>query len=166
METREYNRKWRQEHPLYWKEYYKDHKKEILKNNAKWRENNKADVIYFHISEDGRILYIGSSGQRAVVERQSAHLTGNSNLKMTVEEYIEKYRFSTIMYKDLTRFNLSRHDLYFLESYFKKNHVQVLDGNNVKYKEDELTRSEDELIRIAEQEEYKLFNFDLEKYLN
>lgn len=166
MQRKEYNKKWREEHPDYWKEYYLDHKDVILKNNADWRENNKKDIIYFHVSEDGEVLYIGSSGERPVIERQSAHLTGNSNLKMTAEEYIEKHKFNKIMYKDLTLFNLSRQDLYCLEKYYKEHYPQVIEGNNVNYKEEGLTRSEEELIKIAEEQEYEIFDFDLERYIN
>lgn len=157
-------RKFKEKHPDYWKQYYRDHKKQILQTGKQWREDNKGDYIYFHISEDGEILYIGSSGGRPFIERQSLHMNGNSNIKLTINEYVGKYNFSDIIYKDFTNLNLSRQDLYFIEKYFKDRYKEIIDSRKVHYNKEKLTRSEEELIEIAESVEFK--EFDIDRYLN
>lgn len=146
----------------YFKEYYKNHKNELDKKNKEWRKSNKGDFVYLHIDEDGKALYIGSTS-RPLIERQSAHLTGNSNLNMTIEEYIDKYNFSTILYKDFTKYKLNRCDLYFIEGYFKEKFGEIIKNKVPNPKEEELSLRKDELIKIAEKA--KLEEFDIDKYL-
>lgn len=143
------------------KEYYKNHKDDLDEKNKEWRESNKGDFVYFHMSK-AKVLYIGSTS-RPLIERQSAHLTGNSNLKMNVEEYIKKYKFSKILYKDFSKYGLNRCDLYFIEGYFKEKFGEIIKNKVPNPKEEELSKGKDELIKIAE--EVELEEFDIDKYL-
>lgn len=146
----------------YFKEYYKNHKEDLDKKNKEWRESNKGDFVYFHLNEDGKVLYTGSTS-RPLIERMSAHMTGNSNLNMTIEEYIDKYNFSTILYKDFTKYKLNRCDLYFIEGYFKEKFGEIIKNKVPNPKEEELSKGKDELIKIAQ--EVELEEFDIDKYL-
>lgn len=159
--SKEYYNKNREYYLEYFKEYYKNHKDELDKKNKEWRESNKGDFVYFHMSK-AKVLYIGSTS-RTLIERQSAHMTGNSNLNMNVEEYIKKYKFSKILYKDFTRYNLNRCDLYFIEGYFKEKFGEIIKNKVPNPKEEELSKDKDELIKIAE--EVELEEFDIDKYL-
>lgn len=161
--SKEYYNNNREYYLEYFKEYYKNHKDELDKKNKEWRESNKGDFVYFHLNEDGKVLYTGSTGGRPFIERQSAHLTGNSNLNMTIEEYIDKYNFSAILYKDFTKYELNRYDLYFIEGYFKDKFGEMIKNKVPNPKEEELSKNKDKLIKIAE--EVKLEKFDIDKYL-
>ena len=144
------------------KEYYKNNKEDLDEKNREWREKNKGDFVYFHLNEDGKILYVGSTS-RPLNERMSAHMTGNSNLNMTIEEYIDKYNFSTILYKDFTKYKLNRCDLYFIEGYFKEKFGEIIKNKVPNPKDEKLSKSKDELIKI--EEEVELEEFDIDKYL-
>lgn len=149
----------------YYKEYYKVHKDDIRKKQALWRElNAKMDTVYLFEDKRGQTLYIGSSSR--FKERMSAHCTANSNLKMSAKEMIDKYNLSMIIYKDFSKYNLSRDDLFFIESYFKENIKEIIKTNAVNYNEKNLTRSKEELTNIAtKQVVYKKF-VQMDRYLN
>ena len=76
----------------------------------------------------------------------------------------EKYNLSLVGFKNFKKYNLNKQDLSFLENYFKTEYVNILGKNKVKFKEDEMSRSKEELIHIALEEPYTEFSFD--KYLN
>lgn len=161
-----YRKKYYENNKDYFKNYYKEKKEIILENARRWREKNeKMDAVYFFINNEGENFYIGSS---SIFEtRMSAHCTSNSNLHMTAEEMVSDsdINLSTILYKDFTSYNLSRDDLYFLERWYKNNTKELRKTNQVYYKEENLTRSKEELIDLAEnQVEYKEFE-KLDRYL-
>ena len=149
----------------YYKNYYKIHREEILATAKKWREENKIDSVYFFIDSNVQTLYIGSTGGR-LKERMSAHLTSNSNLGLTIEELVFDWKLSRILYKDFTQYNLSRNDLYWIENYYKEScEDEILAKMKApKVDENELSRSVEELIEIAENTEY--MEYKLDKYLN
>ena len=150
--------KFKEQNPNYWKEYYKSHKEDIKRNTERWVEEHKGMFVYFHISKNSEILYIGKTENLEI--RQSAHLTANSHLKMDIEQYIEKYDFCTILYKDFTKYNLNDEDLSFLENWHKENYEEIIKGRNVKYKEELLSKSPEELISLCKLEQMVLFNLD------
>jgi len=165
----QYNQRFKEKHPdyatKYYKGYYQVNKKEMLEKHAMWRECNvKMDTVYFFVDKDGKIIYIGSSSRFR--ERISSHCTANSNLKMNAEEMVDKYKLSIILYKDFTEYNLSRDDLYYLESYFKGSTKEIIKTNAVHCNEKNLTRSKEDLIDIAiNKVQYKAFQ-QLSRYLN
>ena len=144
--------------------YYKENREHIREQQKEYRENNVyLDAVYFFIDNTEDVLYIGSSSR--LNERISNHMTKHSNLKMTAEE-LANIGLNKIIYKDFSECGLSRADLFFIERYFKDN-VEELIGRRKKvgYKEEELTRSKEELIRLAEETDYTEFN-KLNRYLN
>lgn len=166
--VKQYAQKFYENHPNYatnyYKEYYKVHKEDMLKKQAKWRECNvKMDTVYFFMDKNGQTLYIGSSSRFR--DRISAHCTANSNLKMSAEEMVDEYNLEKIIYKDFTQYNLSRDDLYYLESYFKENTKEIIKTNAVHYDEKHLTRSKEELEILTESIDFQEFE-QLDRYLN
>lgn len=166
---REYGKKYYREHEDYFREYrkeynpkyYQEHKEELKEYAKQYHKNHREDVVYFHLDSNGICNYIGSV-TRNLKERQSAHMTGNSNLEMDMLEYIEKYDFSDIYYKDFTKYNLNKTDVRFIEKYFKKRFKEKI-PSPVYFNKEKLSRSEDELIEIAENEDFQ--KFDLSKYI-
>jgi hypothetical protein len=146
----------------YYQEYYNENKEDYVRNRERYNERHDGSYIYFHISEDAEVIYIGATSNMGY--RQSAHMTNDSNLKMTFEEYQDLYNFSIITYKDFTKYNLNKQDLKFLEHHFKYIYNEVRKGNKVHYLEHELSRSVEELINIAIREEMLLYPID--KYLD
>lgn len=146
----------------YFKEYYENNKEDYVRNRERYNQRHTGSYIYFHISEKAEVLYIGKTNIMGY--RQSAHLTKDSNLKMNFEEYQKLYGFSIICYKDFTKYNLNKYDLSFLEHWFKDNYKQIIKGNSVHYIESELSRSAEELIKIANREQMVLYPID--KYLD
>lgn len=171
----EYNREYRKNNPEkfrgyrekakdYLTNYYKEHREHIREQQKEYRENNVyLDAIYFFIDKNNETLYLGSSAR--LNERISSHMTANSNLKMTAEELAE-IGLKKIIYKDFSEYGLSRADLFFIEQYFKNKVKELIEcRKSVGYKEEELTHSKEELIRIAEETDYKEYK-KLERYLN
>ncbi|OSA91025.1 UNVERIFIED_ORG: hypothetical protein B2H93_14810 [Clostridium botulinum] len=154
---KKYQREYYKNHKEYFKEYYENHKERILQFNKEWREKYKGDYVYFHMDNLDEILYIGSTS-RVMIERQSLHMNGKSNLKMNEEEYKKKYGFKNILYKDFTKYNLNREDLYYIESYFKDIYEEKIKGKSVRYKIEKLSKKKEELIQIAQLEEFQEFN--------
>lgn len=162
---REYNKMWREKNPDYFKEYYKEHRKKILESAKRWREENKGDYVYFYINKDGSNIYIGSTGGRPLVERTSFHLNSHSNLQMSAEDLVNDHYLTCILFKNFNEYKLSREDLYAIEKYYKDEQGSILNKQTIIIHEENLTRSIDELIEIAENTKYEEFK-KLEKYLN
>lgn len=162
--SREYYKNNRDYYRDYYKKYRVIHKEHMAETQKKWREfNDKRDTVYMFINDFGNNIYVGSTTYKNT--RLSNHLTGNSNLKMTAEELVNNYLMVGIIYKDFTEYNLSRDDLYYIESYFKESQGEILGVKPVTVNEENLTRSKEELIEIAENKvEYQEFNID--RYLN
>jgi hypothetical protein len=146
----------------YYQEYYLENKEDYVRNRERYNERHDGSYIYFHISEDADVIYIGATSNMGY--RQSAHMTNDSNLKMTFEEYQNLYNFSIITYKDFSEYNLNKQDLKFLENFFKQNFGEVRKGNKVHYIKSELSRSVEELEEIAIREEMLLY--PINKYLD
>lgn len=165
MANAEYNKWYYSTHKNYYenyrKEYYKTHKDYYKEYCKEWIEDNKGDCVYFHMNKDNQYIYVGSTNNIKV--RQSAHLTGNSNIKMNIDEYIEKYNFKKIMYKDFSKYDLTQADLKYIEKYFKERYGEII-KSIVLLDLNKLTKSENELIEIAEKEAFK--EFDLSRYMN
>lgn len=157
-------KKYREKAKDYLTNYYKENRLHIRNQQKEYRENNVyLDAVYFFINKSDETLYLGSSAR--LNERISNHMTNHSNLKMTAEELAE-IGLKKIIYKDFSEYGLSRSDLFFIEQYFKDNVKELIEcKKNVGYKEEELTRSKQDLIRIAEETDYKTYE-KLEKYLN
>lgn len=145
--------------------YYIEHKEHMLETAKRWREANKGDYVYFYINEDGNNIYIGSTGERPFIERSSFHLNSHSNLKMSAEDLVNDYNLTYILFKDLSEYKLSREDLYLLEKYYIEEQGSILNKKQIVINEENLTRSINELIEIAESTEYKEFK-KLDRYLN
>lgn len=179
----EYMRGYREEHReeinAYSRDYYKEHKEwyqnynkiytanhseEKAETARLWRIENTRYVVYFHMNKKNECLYIGSSA-RPIIERQSAHLTNNSNLKIDAKEYQEKFEITEIKYLDFTELGINRQDLYYLESYLKSITKEVLGKMSVPYKEEELSRSKEQLRELINKVEFIKFD-KLERYLN
>lgn len=84
---------------------------------------------------------------------------------MNIEELIDEYNFSTIIYKDLTKYNLNKAELNFIENYYKDKYNEIISNRKARFSDCNLTRDKDELVSIAENEEFKEFE-KLNKYLN
>jgi GIY-YIG catalytic domain. len=149
----------------YYKEYYIQNREHILQKQSLWRQENiKMDTVYMFVNNEGETLYIGSSSR--FKERISAHCTSNSNLNMTAEEMVDEFGLEKIIFKNFDEYNLSRHDLFFLEYYFKSNTEEIIKTSEVHYNEEKLTRSKSELIDIATNKvKWEEFN-KLDRYLN
>ncbi len=155
-----------EERKEYFKRYYQENKEHCRKLHDDWIEKHKGDFVYFHINEDGKTLYIGSFYSRPLIERQSFHMIGKSNLKINYYDYTNKYNFSEILYKDFSGHNLNVDELHFIENYYIDKYKPKLNkkhNNNESYN-NQFNYSKNELIKIAENEELKIFNTD--KYLN
>lgn len=149
MTQQEYMKEWKRRNPDYFHNYYLAHKEHMLETARLWREANKGDFIYFYVNTDGDNLYIGSTGGRCFIERASFHLCSHSNLKMSAEDLVNDYNLECILYKDLTEYNLSRNDLYYLEKFYIEKEGAILNKKPINI-EGNLTRSKEELINIAE----------------
>ncbi|OOM81836.1 hypothetical protein CLPUN_08140 [Clostridium puniceum] len=176
-EYNEYHRNYRKNNPEKFKKYREDRKdyqhnyyiqnyENIRLQQKGYRDNNlKFDAVYFFMFNE-EISYIGSSAR--FKERMSAHCCGDSNLKMSAEEMVQAKLLNKILYKDFNEYNLNRADLYFIEQYEKDRNCnnEILGKNNkVPYKEENLSRSKEELIKIANEIEFKEFD-KLDRYLN
>ncbi len=157
-------KKYREDRKNYQHDYYIQNYEKIRLQQKEYRDNNlKLDAVYFFMFDD-EVSYIGSSAR--FQERMSAHCCGDSNLKMSAEEMAQANLLNKIVYKDFSEYNLSRSDLFFIEGYFKENADELIEcKKTVGYKEEELTRGKDELIRIAEETDYTEYE-KLERYLN
>ncbi|MVX64647.1 hypothetical protein GKZ28_13185 [Clostridium chromiireducens] len=148
---------------LYYKEYYKLHKERILLNHKLWVEQKAIDSVYCFRDIDGNVLYWGSSSR--FQERISSHLVGNSHLSMKADEMVSEWLLDKIEYQNYSQYNLSRADLYYIESYHKIKEKEMLKTAEVHYNENELTRSKEDLQLLADSLEFVEFD-KLEKYLN
>lgn len=146
--------------------YYLEHKEHMLDNAARWREENvKLDSVYLFLGEEeNEVLYVGSSSR--FNERVSAHLTNNSNIDLTIEELVD-LGLTKIIYKDFTKYGLNRTDLFFLEQYYKdQTEEKIKNKRAFKYSwEEKLSKSKEDLIKIAEKENFIIFE-KLLRYLN
>ncbi|NSB12107.1 hypothetical protein [Clostridium beijerinckii] len=147
----------------YRRAYYSCNKITMLENAQRWREANSGKYIYFIVNEDGASIYTGSYLDRPIVERISFHLHGHSNLHMDAMELQEKYQMSTVLFKNFKEYGLNKQDIHFLENYYKTEFVNVLGNNKVRFNEDELSMTKEELIQLAESVPYE--EFDIDKYL-
>ncbi|NYC74337.1 hypothetical protein DE167_004903 [Clostridium beijerinckii] len=177
--SREYYKEHKEEMNAYSKEYYKNnreyyrnyyknyrvlHKEHMAETQKKWREfNDKRDTVYMFINDLGENIYVGSTTYKGT--RLVNHLTGNSNLKLTAEELVSDYNLVGILYKEFTEYNLSREDLYLIENFYLEKQGSILNKKPIVIHEENLTRSKEELIDIAEKVEYKEFD-KLERYLD
>lgn len=166
-EMNAYSREYYKEHKEWFSNYNKiytaNHSEEKAETARRWRIENTKFIVYFHMNIKGECLYIGSSA-RPIIERQSAHLTNNSNLKMNSREYKEKYEIAEIKYLDFTEFGINRQDLFYLESYLKSITKEVLGKMSVAYREEELSMSKKILQELVNKVEFKIFD-KLDKYL-
>lgn len=160
---REYQKRWLDKNPDYFKEYYQNHKQRILDNHKKWLEEKAIDSIYCFVNTDGNVLYAGSSAR--FQERISSHCTKHSHLKMSAEEMVMEWGLDKIMYQDYSEYNLSRHDLYYIESQFKLKNKELIKTAEVHFDENKLTRSKNELELLSDSLEFIEFE-KLERYLN
>jgi Ni,Fe-hydrogenase I large subunit len=165
---KEYNKrsyeKNKEKQSLYYREYYyPNHREIMLERGRKWRElNDKLDCVYLMKNNKFENIYIGSTTHKA---RFSAHLTGNSNLKMDAEELVNNYNLSSIIYQCFDEYDLNRHDLYWIEKFYKDTQGEIFKGNSVPCDLSKLSRSEDELFEIINNVEFIEF-CKLDKYLN
>lgn len=161
---KELNKKWLEEHPDYWKNYYKLHKEHMMFTQKMWREfNDKKDIVYKFVDDKGTNIYVGSTTY--IGTRLGNHLVGNSHLKMSAEEMVEEWGLDKILYKDFSEYNLSRDDLYYIESYYKSKEKELMKTSEVHFDEDKLTRSKEELQLLSDSLDFIEFN-KLERYLN
>ena len=148
----------------YHRGYYQEHKDKMLCQARDWRILNSGQFIYFMIDEDGHYIYTGQFLDRPIIERLSLHLHGKSNLHMDANTMQEKYNLALVCYKHFDKYNLNKQDLNFLENYFKTEYENILGKNGVHFDEGNLSRSKEELLKIALEEPLQEFSFD--KYLN
>ena len=147
----------------YHKNYYKENKEKMKENHEKYLKSNKGEFVYFHLNKDGEVLYVGSYLDRPIEERQSAHLTGNSNLKMTAKEYKDKYGLDKIIYKNYEGFMFNLDELHWVENYFIEKYKPILNKVRPKFNEDNFALKKEGLEYMAEA--MFIQEFDLEKYL-
>lgn len=163
----EYHHNYYMENKDYWHNYYlntKDKYRESKAVRAKtWRSINSGKYVYFLVDEDGKFVYTGSYFDRPLIERISFHMNGHSNLKMTGKQLQENFGLSVCLFKSFEKYDLNSQDILFIEDYFKKNYSQVLGKNKVNWKEENLSKTQKELIEIAELEPFE--EFDIDKYL-
>ncbi|MDU1603523.1 MAG: hypothetical protein E6845_11195 [Clostridium sp.] len=160
---KEYSKNYYLKNKDYFKDYYLKNKEKMKENHEKYLDSNKGEFVYFHLDKDGEVLYVGSYLDRPIAERQSAHLTGNSNLKMTAEEYKEKYGLDKIIYKDYFGFMFNLDELHFVENYFIEKYKPILNKVRPKFNEDNFALKKEGLEYMAEA--MFIQEFDLEKYL-
>lgn len=165
---REVNRLYREKNrdrlKTYHQIYYIEHKEHMLLTAKRWREANKGDFVYFYINSEGDNIYVGSTS-RPLVERSSFHLLNHSNLNCSAEDLVNDYHLECILFKNFDKYNLSREDLYFIERYYIETTGSILNKQKIVINEENLTRSTDELIEIAESTKFEQFN-KLDRYLN
>ena len=142
----------------YYKNYYKENKEKMKENHEKYLKSNKGEFVYFHLNKDGEVLYVGSYLDRPIEERQSAHLTGNSHLKMTAKEYKDKYGLDKIIYKNYEGFMFNLDELHFVENYFIEKYKPILNKVRPKFNEDNFALKKEGLEYMFIQE------FDMGKY--
>ncbi|VYU50982.1 hypothetical protein [Clostridium butyricum] len=163
---KEYHKNYYKENKEYFKDYYKNYylknKEKMKENHQKYLDSNKGEFVYFHLDKDGEVLYVGSYLDRPIEERQSAHLTGNSNLKMTAEEYKEKYGLDKIIYKDYFGFMFNLDELHFVENYFIEKYKPILNKVRPKFNEDNFALKKEGLEYMAEA--MFIQEFDMGKY--
>lgn len=166
--VKESKRKWVENNKERLKEYhhnyYLENRGHILFLGKKWREENaKMDTVYFFMNEN-EVLYIGSSHWSEI--RLQNHLNNNSNLEYTVEELVDM-GLSKIVYKDFTKYNLNRTELFYLEQYFKDQTGDKLSKISAFKDKDleNLNKSTEELIEIANKENFIIYE-KLVSYLN
>jgi hypothetical protein len=156
-------KEWKEKNPDYFKNYYIVHKEHMLENAEKWRqEKDLISTVYWFKNSENENIYIGSTTHKA---RFSSHLTGNSHLNLDAETLVSEYDLDKIVYKDFSEYNLNRYDLYFLEKYYKEIEKSILDGKAVPFREDQLSKSKEELIDIANSTSLRIFD-KLDRYLN
>ncbi|KQB79666.1 hypothetical protein AK964_01580 [Clostridium butyricum] len=160
---KEYSKNYYLKNKDYFKDYYLKNKEKMKENHEKYLDSNKGEFVYFHLDKDGEVLYVGSYLDRPIAERQSAHLTGNSNLKMTAEEYKEKYGLDKIIYKDYEGFMFNLDEIHFVENYFIEKYKPILNKVRPKFNEDNFALKKEGLEYMAEA--MFIQEFDLEKYL-
>lgn len=161
--SREYYKNHKEYYQNYYHNYYLENKEHILMNHKLWVEQNSIDSVYCFKNIDGNILYWGSSAR--FQERISAHCTKNSHLKMSAEEMVSEWFLDKIEYQDFSKYNLNRHDLFWIEKFYKETQEEILKGNAVICDLNKLSRSEDELFEIINNTKFTIFD-KLEKYLN
>ena len=146
----------------YYKNYYKENKEKMKENHEKYLKSNKGEFVYFHLNKDGEVLYVGSYLDRPIEERQSAHLTGNSHLKMTAKEYKDKYGLDKIIYKNYEGFMFNLDELHFVENYFIEKYKPILNKVRPKFNEDNFALKKEGLEYMAEA--MFIQEFDMGKY--
>lgn len=78
---------------------------------------------------------------------------------------VSEWFLDKIEYQNYAEYNISRDDLYYIESYHKNKEKEILKTAEVHYNEDKLTRSKEDLETLANSVEFVEFD-KLEKYLN
>lgn len=121
------------------------------------------NYLYIYLDINNRPIYIGSTSNMNT--RQQQQLTGNSNLKMSIRELIEKYDFDRIIYKDFEKLN--RDDLYVIEGMLQKKLKPKITMNDVKLFRDDTSRSNNELFKIMDRLDFEeMDEFDIARYKN
>ncbi|OOP74135.1 GIY-YIG nuclease family protein [Clostridium beijerinckii] len=161
--SREYYKNHKEYYQNYYKNYYLENKDRILMNHKLWVDQKSIDSIYCFRNIDGKVLYWGSSSR--FQERISAHCTANSHLKISAEQMVSEWFLDKIEYQNYSKYNLSRDDLFYLESYQKSKEKEILKTAEVNFNEDKLTRSKEALEELADNVEFVEFD-KLDKYLN
>lgn len=121
-EYKKRNRKFRENNPLYYKNYRKEHPEKIEKARKKQIEKNSGDFIYFFFDWKMRVIYCGSTTN--LKARIQQHFTGNTSIGVTFDNLCDghnEYDYMITCYKDFTKYDLTRLELYYIEKFLKDN---------------------------------------------
>lgn len=121
------------------------------------------NYLYVYLDYDNNPIYVGSTSNMKT--RQQQQLTGNSNLKMTIHELVEKYYFDRIVYKDFEELN--RDDLYVIEGMLQKKLKPKITMNDVKLFREGTSISNRELFKIMDNLDIReMDEFNISRYKN
>jgi hypothetical protein len=121
------------------------------------------NYLYTYLSSNNEPIYVGSTSNMNV--RQQQQLTGNSNLKMNINELIEKYDFKRIVYKDFEELN--REDLYVIEGMLQRKSKPKIEMNDVRLFREGTSRSNRELFKIMDNLDIEeMDEFNISRYKN
>jgi hypothetical protein len=121
------------------------------------------NYLYIYLSSNNEPIYVGSTSNMNV--RQQQQLTGNSNLKMNINELIEKYDFKRIVYKDFEELN--REDLYVIDGMLQRKSKPKIEMNDVRLFREGTNRSNRELFKIMDNLDIEeMDEFNISRYKN
>ena len=159
-EFKKYNKK------HYDKEYFKNYREKNPEKVEKARQNqiekNSGLFIYFFFDFSMNVIYCGST---TLLTRIQQHFKGNTSIKMTFDDLCNPYTYDYMMtcYKDLTRYNLSRLELYFVEKFLKDNCFDEKIESPVYRNFDEINEDRKKFLQKIAIEEHFL-DFDDKRY--